>query len=54
MNQVRLESLHFRKFPAVKSPVGENDGHFRIQWKGNSLERHYLFLRWVRLVEGNP
>src|ERR1039458_664536 len=53
MHQVRLEGLHPCKFLAVKSPVGQDDGHFRIERKGNGLKRHHVFLRWVRLVAGN-
>jgi hypothetical protein len=53
MNQVRLKGLHPGEFLAVKSPVGKNDGHFRIERKGDSLERHHVFLRRVRLVVGD-
>ena len=53
MNQVRLEGLHFRKFPAVKSPVGENDGHFRIERKGYGPKLHDIFLSGVSLVVGD-
>ena len=50
MNQVRFECFHSLKFPAVKSPVRENDGHFRIKGKGYSPKLHDLFLSGVSLV----
>jgi hypothetical protein len=53
MNQVRFKCFHSLKFPAVKSPVRENDGHFRIEGKGYSLEFHDPFLSGVSLVIGD-
>ena len=53
MNQVRIEGFHFLKFPAVKSPVRENDGHFRIKRKRYSPKLYHLFLSGVRLVVWN-
>src|SRR5208337_4771346 len=53
VNQLRLEGFHPGKFPAVKSPVREDDGHFRIERKGDGPELHDLFLAGIRLVVGN-
>jgi hypothetical protein len=50
VDQVRLEGFHPGKFPAVKSPVREDDRHFRIQRKGDGPELHDLFLSGVCLV----
>jgi hypothetical protein len=44
MNQVRFECFHSLKFPAVKSPVRKNDGHFRIEGKGYGPKLHDIFL----------
>jgi hypothetical protein len=53
MNQVRFEGFHSLKLPAVKSPMGQNDGHFRIERKGNGPELYDIFLPGVRLVVWN-
>jgi hypothetical protein len=53
MNQVRFECFHSLKFPAVKSPVRENDGHFWIERKRYGPELHDPFLSGVSLVVGD-
>ena len=40
MNQIRFEGFQFRPFTAMKDPVGENDGHFRVKRKGYGSELH--------------
>jgi hypothetical protein len=53
MNQVRFKCFHSLKFPAVKSPVRENDGHFRIERKGYGSEFHNPFPAGVSLAVGD-
>ncbi len=54
MDKIWTKGFHPRKFLAVKSPVGKDDGHFRIKRKRDAAERHNVITGGNRFVTGDP